>query len=270
MRIALLNAWGGRLHDRVLAFLPELDPDVLCLEEVVHTPNAPVEVMDYRDPEVGTVLPQRARMFEETCAALPDHGGTFCPAARGDLWSGDEAHPSEWGLVTFVRRDLAVIGQVQDFVHGGFGAHGYGEHPRSRCAHVVRLYDFAADHVVTVAHLHGLRDLAGKGDTPARAAQAHRFADLIDVIHRGGERLVVCGDLNVRPDSETLTILRDRLGLTELVTSRGFQTTRTACYTKPERFADYMLVNDAATVEKFDVLTEPDVSDHATLVLEIA
>ena len=37
MRIALLNVWGERLHDRVVAFLPDLNPDVLCLEEVVHT-----------------------------------------------------------------------------------------------------------------------------------------------------------------------------------------------------------------------------------------
>lgn len=268
MRIALLNAWGGRLHDRVLAFLPDLDPDVLCLEEVVHTPNAPADVMDYRDPEVGTVLPQRARMFEEVAAALPDHRATFCPAARGDLWHGDEAHPSEWGLATFVHRDLAVIGQVQDFAHGEFGAHGYGEHPRSRSVHVTRLYDYEADHPITVAHLHGLRDLVGKGDTPARATQAQRLADLIEVVHRPGERLVVCGDLNVRPDSETLPILSNRLELTELVTACGFEGTRTSLYTKPERFADYVFVNDVVRVASFDVLTEPEVSDHATLVLE--
>lgn len=268
MRIALLNAWGGRLHDRVLAFLPDLDADVLCLEEVVHTPAAPAAVMDYRDPEVGTVLPQRARMFEEIAEALPGHRATFCPAARGDLWQGDEAHSSEWGLATFARSDLPVIGQVQDFAHGAFGAHGYGDHPRSRTAHVVRLYDYRADHPITVAHLHGLRDLAGKGDTPERAAQAHRFADLTEVIHRPGEQLVVCGDLNVRPNSETISILSERLRLTELVTSRGFEGTRTALYEKPERFADYLFVNDAVRVAGFEVLMEPEVSDHATLVLQ--
>lgn len=268
MRIALLNAWGGRLHDRVVAFLPDLNPDVLCLEEVVHTPDAPAAVMEYRDAEVGTVLDQRARMFEEVSAALPDHRSTFCPAARGDLWHADRAHPSEWGLATFVRRDLTVIGQVQDFAHGAYGAHGYGDHPRSRSAHVVRLYDHGSDHPITVAHLHGLRDLAGKDDTPVRAAQAHRFVDLIEVMHRPGERLVVCGDLNVRPGSETLAILRDRLGLTELVMSRGHPGTRTSLYPKPERFADYLFVNDAVEVRAFDVLTEPEVSDHATLVVD--
>lgn len=268
MRIALLNAWGGRLHDRLLRFLPELDPDVLCLEEVVHTPGAPADVMEYRDPEVATVLPQRARLFEEVAGALPGHGATFCPAARGDLWHGGKAHPSQWGMATLVRRDLVVIGQVQDFAHGEYGAHGYGEHPRSRVAHVVRLYDHRADHPITVAHLRGLRDLAGKGDTPARIAQVHRFADLIGGLHRPGERLVVCGDLNVRPDGETLAILAARLGLIELVTARGFEGTRTSLYTKPERFADYMLVGGQVRVNAFDVLREPEVSDHATLILD--
>ena len=80
----------------------------------------------------------------------------------------------------------------------------------------------------------------------------------------------MCGDLKVRPDSETLEILRRRLGLTERVTARGFASTRTALSTKAERFADSMLVNDAGTVEAFDVMADPEVSDHATLVLQTA
>lgn len=257
------------MQDRLLHFLPELDPDILCLEELVHTPGAPHDVMDYRDPEVGTVLPQRARMFDEVASTLAGHIATFCPAARGKLWNGEFGHPSFWGLATFARRDLVAIGQVQDFAHGEYGAHGYGEHPRSRSAHIVRFFDHEADHAITVAHLHGLRDLAGKGDTPARTAQAHRFADLIEGLHRPGERLVVCGDLNVRPDSETLAILAERLDLTELVTERGFESTRTSLYTKAERFADYMLVNDRVRARAFDILYEPEVSDHAALVLDV-
>ena len=114
----------------------------------------------------------------------------------------------------------------------------------------------------------GCVDLAGKGDTPARIAQVHRFADLIGGLHRPGERLVVCGDLNARPDGETLAILAARLGLIELVTAWGFEGTRTSLYTKPERFADYMLVGGQVRVNAFDVLREPEVSDHATLILD--
>lgn len=65
--------------------------------------------MEYRDPAVGTVLPQCADLFGAVADTLPDHRATFCPAAWGDLWHGDRAHPSEWGLATYTYRDLTVI-----------------------------------------------------------------------------------------------------------------------------------------------------------------
>ena len=37
MRLMCLNAWGGTLHDELLAFLAAETPDVLCLQEVIHT-----------------------------------------------------------------------------------------------------------------------------------------------------------------------------------------------------------------------------------------
>ena len=81
-------------------------------------------------------------------------------------------------------------------------------------------------------------------DTPERLAQARKLAELATRISEPGDRLVVCGDFNVEPDSETFRVLRE-IGLTDLVTSRGFAGTRNSHYTKPGRFADYMLVNDA-------------------------
>lgn len=158
-----LNGWGGALWDELDAYLRDARPDVLCLKEVVHTPAATAAWLTYRDG--GHVLPQRANLFREVGAALPGHVATFCPAARGVLWDGDRAVPSQWGLATFVRADLAVVAQAQGFVHGAFSPDGYGEHPRSRTAHTVRLHDFGRGWPVTVAHMHGLRDLRGPRQT---------------------------------------------------------------------------------------------------------
>lgn len=267
MEIICLNGWGGRLHDALDAYLRAADPDVLCLQEVIHTPASDAEWLDYRDGDHS--LPQRANFFRDVAAALPDHRATFCPAAEGELWQGDEAIPSQWGLATFVRGDIPVIGQVQGFVHKSFVAGGYGEHPRSRSAHAVRLHDASNPVPVTVAHMHGLRDLAGKMDTPERLRQAHRFADLVEATAEPGDRLVVCGDFNVEPQSETLGVLRGRLALYELVTRNGFAGTRSSFYKKPGRFADYMLVNESVTVEAFDVVETPEVSDHRPLRIVI-
>jgi exonuclease III len=266
MKIICLNAWGGRLNDALLPYLRRAAPDVLCLQEVVHTPVAGADWLTYRDGD--HILPQRARLFAEVAAALPDHMAIFCPAAQGALWDGDLPVPSQWGLATFVRDSLPVIAQAQGFVHKAFSPHGFGDHPRSRNAHVIRVYDPVRDRVICIAQMHGLRDPAGKADTPERAAQARAFMALVARVAEPGDTRIICGDFNVGPGSETLQILT-RQGLTDLVKTRGFAGTRTSHYAKPARFADYMLVDDPARVIAFDVVMTPEVSDHCPLVLEI-
>jgi len=266
MRILCLNGWGGKLHDRLVSYVAGISPDILCLQEVVHSPASPKEWLDYRDGDHR--LPQRANFFRDVCAILPDHNAFFCPAAQGVLWVGNEAIPSQWGLATFVRHALPVIGQAQGFVHKSFSPDGYGEHPRSRNAHAIRVYDFAGSRPVVVAHMHGLRDLAGKQDTPERLAQAKRFAALCAGLAEPGDALVACGDFNVEPHSATFGILAE-MGLVDLVTMRGFTDTRTSHYAKPGRFADYMLVGGSVDVRHFEVVVEPEVSDHRPLLLEI-
>jgi endonuclease/exonuclease/phosphatase family metal-dependent hydrolase len=266
MRVLSLNVWGGRMHDRLIPYLRDADPDILCLQEVVRTPTADSEWLIYRDQ--GLDLPQRANLFQEVADILPSHQAFFCPAARGDLHDGERRIPSEWGLATFVRRSFPVIGQVQDFVHGDFASDGWGEHPRSRNAHVVRLFDYQASRAVVIAHMHGLRDPAGKEDTPARLAQAKRFAEQIGRISRAGDRLVVCGDFNVLPTSATFAKL-GALGLKDLISTGGYSDTRTSLYKKTPRYADYILVSANVSVRSFDVVREPEVSDHCALVVDL-
>ncbi len=266
MEIMSLNGWGGRLHEELVAYLAESKPDVLCLQEVVLTPGATSAWMTYRD--LGLELPQRANFFGDVCKALPDHVAHFCPAARGDLWAGDIALKSQWGLATFIHKSLPIIGQAQGFVHGGFSPDGYGDHPRSRNAHVVRVHDFESGRAVTIGHMHGLRDLVGKHDTAERLTQAHRFARLLRSVAEDDDAIVACGDFNVGPDSETFAVLAE-LGLVDLVVTRGFEDTRTSHYRKPGRFADYMLVNAALKDAPFEVVVSPEVSDHRPLRLRI-
>ncbi|MBB6465894.1 endonuclease/exonuclease/phosphatase family metal-dependent hydrolase [Aminobacter lissarensis] len=266
MRILSLNGWGGRLGEELVSYIKGADPDVFCLQEVTNTPDAASPWLIYRDG--GAELPQRANLFAEVAGVLPGHQAFFCPAARGPLHHGDSAFQSEWGLATFVRRSLPVIGQVQDFIHGAFSADGFGEHPRSRNAHAVRLHDYATRRTTLIVHLHGLRELDGKGDTPARNTQTTRLIELIDRVRHQHDGLVVCGDFNVLPESRMLAALRD-IGLTELVMTRGFIDTRTSYYSKTPRFADYMLVSDNVGVRRFEVVAAPQVSDHRALLLEI-
>lgn len=266
MEIMCLNGWGGKLHDRLARFLQSSRPDVLCLQEVVHTPSSTKDWLTYRDGD--HVLPQRANFFRDVCRSLPEHVAVFCPAAQGVLWDEQRSIPSQWGLATFVHRSLPIIGQVQDFVHKSFSPAGYGDHPRSRSAHGVRVFDYKANRPVSVTHMHGLRDLKGKMDTPERAVQAQKLLDLSQMVSGPDDLTVICGDFNVEPRSQTLTVLSEA-GLSELVTRRGFNSTRNSQYKKSGRFADYMLINREEAVKGFDVIYDPEVSDHCPLVLEV-
>ncbi|MFK3780997.1 endonuclease/exonuclease/phosphatase family protein [Agrobacterium sp. NPDC089420] len=267
MRLICLNGWGGKLNDALLPYLSSSDPDILCLQEVVHTPAASQDWLSYRDH--GNDLPQRANFLRDVSDALPDHVAIFCPAAQGDLWHGEIRYPSQWGLATFLRKSMAVVAQAQGFVHGTFSADGYGDHPRSRTAHAVRIFDFKSGRPAVIAHMHGLRDLGGKHDSPARLAQARRLVELVRAVAEDGDRIIVCGDFNVLPESETFAVLKE-LDLAELVTGGGFTSTRTSHYTKQNRYADYMLVNPAVTVDHFDVVAQPEVSDHCPLLLDFS
>lgn len=266
MRIMSLNGWGGKLHEALIPYLQSDQPDVLCLQEVVHSPETQKDWLTYRDGD--HILPQRANFFRDVAAALPGHAALFCPAAQGVLWDGEKAVPSQWGLATFVRRSLPITAQAQGFVHKTFSPHGYGDHPRSRCAHAIRIYDYTRERAVCIGHMHGLRDLGGKMDTPERRVQAERLADLVKQITEPGDPLIVCGDFNIEPGSETFAVLA-KIDLVDLVTTEGFKGTRSSYYQKPGKFADYMLVNQHVSVQHFAVVTDPEVSDHCPLVLEI-
>jgi exonuclease III len=261
-----LNGWGGKLFEELLPYLEAASPDILCIQEVIHSPGSVNEWLTYRDGD--HILPQRANFFRDVSHVLPYHLATFCPAAQGALWDEDKAVPSQWGLATFVHRSFPVIGQVQGFVHKDFSPDGYGDHPRSRNAHGVRVYDYTSHRTVSVTHMHGLRDLNGKRDTIERAEQAQKLLDLSRRLSKTGDVVIVCGDFNVEPESETLAIL-EASGLTDLVTGRGFESTRSTHYKKPGRFADYMLINREEIVKSFDVICYPEVSDHCPLLLHI-
>jgi len=264
VKIVSLNVWGGALREELLAYLVAADADVLCLQEVPRTAPGTPEWLTYRDGAVE--LAQRANLYDELRSVLPQHDGFFCPTARGELFDGDTPYWQEFGLATFVRSSIAVIGHTMRFIRATFNPHGFGPHPRPRNAHAIRLYDYTQDRSTTIVQLHGLRVASGKGDTPERDAQVHALHQLIRDTHAPGEPLIVCGDLNVLPDSRLFDTLAG-LGLTDLVTTHGFTDTRTSRYTKPGRYADYLLVTPEVDVIEFDVVEQPEVSDHRPLAL---
>ncbi|HEV7187329.1 MAG TPA: endonuclease/exonuclease/phosphatase family protein [Blastococcus sp.] len=202
----------------------------------------------------------------DVVAVLPDHEPWFTASDTGPVTAADVAHRQQFGLALFARRSLARIATREAFVHGSYTDHGdaWPRSARPRAAQVARLRGLDGRTFV-IGHLHGVRDSAGKGDTSARRAQATRFAEIVDSLQERGDMLVVCGDLNVLPGSETLAILGD-LGLTDLV---GSADTRTDRYPGSVRHASYLLVSDPSAVRRFEIVPEPEVSDHRVLLVDL-
>lgn len=265
MHIVSVNAWGGVLLDELLAWVAEVDADVLCLQEMTQTPDLHGWTHFSDD---ARELPQRADLVADVAAVLPGHVPWFAVSDSGPvLDAAGRRHQEQFGVAMFVRNTLPVVACRAEHVHGTYTDHGdaWPHSGRPRAAQVARVRDPGTGRCVVVGHLHGLRDAHGKADTPERRRQAERLARLVEATSRPDDLRVVCGDLNVLPDSELFEVL-GQAGLTDLV---GDADTRTQRYTKPVRHASYLLVSDPAAVESFEVVTSPEVSDHRPLAVRL-
>jgi endonuclease/exonuclease/phosphatase family metal-dependent hydrolase len=264
VRIISVNAWGGALFDALDPWLKTAGADVLCLQEVTRTPGV-TGWTRFDDGERS--LPQRANLFDDVRRVLPSHQALFVASDAGPVWgeAGDRPR-QDFGVATFVAEHIPVVGIQTAFIHGTFVDHNeWTTEDRPRVALATRLVDRLSGRGVTVVQLHGLRDPSGKHDTPARQAQAARVVELVQRSRADRDTVVVCGDLNLLPDSGTFAALAE-IGLHDLV---GEADTRTSHYGKSVRHASYLLVSDPSAVSRLEILAEPDVSDHRALLVEI-
>lgn len=264
MKIVSLNAWGGAMFEPLAEWLPSSGADVLCFQEVTRA-AALTGWTRFEDGE--RALPQRANLFNDIATLLPHHQGVFVASDAGPVSDKDGGrHLQDFGIAMFVHERVPIVGQHSAFVHGHFVEHKeWAIADRPRIGQAARIIDRETDRALTIAHLHGLRDPAGKQDTPQRLAQAKRLAALIDTARHSKDLVIACGDLNVLPESETFRILAS-IGLFDLV---GHDDTRTTRYIKPVRHANYMLVSDPQAVRDFSAPATPEVSDHRMLILEV-
>jgi endonuclease/exonuclease/phosphatase family metal-dependent hydrolase len=240
MKLVTLNIWGGHVRDPLLAFArAHQEIDIFCLQEVYY--KAPDKLStDERFVSLD--------IFSELLALLPDHYGYFRPTVK-----------NVYGIAMLVRKSINVISEGEMIIHDNPDYPGFGpEHPRNlqwlECQIHGRIY--------SILNVHCLWNGRGKTDTPERVAQSQRIREFMDTVNTPK---ILCGDFNLRPDTESLKIL-DK-GMRNLVEEYGVTSTRTSYYPKPEKFADYIFTSPEITVKNFAVMPE-EVSDHAALMLE--
>ncbi|OZD05237.1 endonuclease [Rhodococcus sp. 06-235-1A] len=264
MKIVSINAWGGAVFDELAPWLEDVDADVFCLQEVTRTPGRSGWAT-FADGERS--LPQRLNLFDDVSAVLPGHTPYFVANDAGPVTDGDGVElRQDFGIATWVRDDFPVVGLDARFVRSRFVDHAeWSVDDRPRAALTVTVRDRVGERFVSVIQVHGLRDPAGKGDSPIRAEQARRLVDVVKYVRTTSDVTVLCGDLNLLPSSETFTMLAEH-GMIDLV---GEADTRTSIYTKPVRSASYLLVSSPAAVRSFEIVVSPEVSDHRALMLDL-
>ena len=258
MKIVTLNLWGGRLTKEILEFISKYNGivDVFCFQEVFNGAKVFFKSWD-KNPKDGN--PELLRDIQEVLT--DDYHCVF-----------DPVQSNEQGVATFVREKYAVRGVRSDVIVNGRNTCVPGKHETiGRTILSVEL--FHEGHVLWVSQFHGLWNGQGKDDCPER----FRMIDAVRNHLRGlqGSRLgkenhqVLCGDFNLTPKTEAMTLLRV-FPLVDHVRENGIKTTRTSHYERRETspFADYIMTSPKLPVKSFEVLPD-ECSDHAALLLEI-
>jgi len=240
MKLITLNLWGGHLRNSLFKFIREnKEVDIFCLQEVYH--NAHRKIM-YENRDLSL------HIFSDLQKLLPNHYAIFKPAVE-----------NVYGLGMLIKNTIDIIGEGDINIHQKQHYPGIGlNHNRNlqwlECEFNNRIY--------SILNVHGLWNGQGKKDTPERIAQSQRIRHFMDTLKTAK---ILCGDFNLRPETKSMAILEE--GMNNLITLNSITSTRTHYYTKPEKFADYILTSPEISINKFSIMPD-EVSDHCPLFLD--
>lgn len=241
MKLISLNIWGGRVYKGLLNFLKEhSEIDIFCLQEVYS--NAKGKELIYTDAILD--------IYEDIKKALPDYKGYYRPHLK-----------DYYGLALFVKKNIDTIKEGEYYVHKHEG-YVPTDHVGFHAKNIQYINVLSNQKNITVLNFHGLWNGKGKTDTEDRLEQSRKIKEFIDSVD--GEK-ILCGDFNLRPDTESIKILQK--DMVDLIREYKIESTRTSLYIKPEKFADYIFTSPGIIINKFEVLKD-EVSDHSPLFLD--
>ncbi len=241
MKVLSLNIWGGFCKEKLLDFFDKhQDVDIFCLQEVYHNATARVSTDD---------SPVTLNILAQIGLVLPNHQIYFFPIVDGI-----------YGIAMLVHSKMKILAHNNHMIHHNPSYIGRGPTHSRFLQHLE--FEFKNDKMYII-NIHGLWNGNGKTDSDARILQSKNIKDYISSMV---DSVIVCGDFNLRPDTESMAILN--CGMRNLITEYKVFSTRTSLYTKDEKFADYILISPAIKLTHFEVLND-EVSDHAPLLLEI-
>ena len=242
MKLMTLNIWGGKLSKPLLAFIKKYGKtvDIFCFQEVFHQGKSSYHI--YADADMN--------IFTKLSNELPDHKGYFT-----------SPQDNEFGLAIFIRRTISIEKLGETFVFRWKNAR-VGDDGKTLGKHI-QYIQFRQNSVrFTIVNFHGLWIGGDKNDTPDRIKQSENIVDFMKTVNG---KSILAGDYNLLPNTKSMKLLEKQLR--NLISEYNVETTRNLFYTRPEKYADYILVSPDINVIDFKVL--PDVvSDHLPLFMD--
>ena len=245
VRLITLNMWCGKLFDKLGPFIERNRDytDVFCLQEVL-------------DNKPGV----KSAVFKDGTEDSFDRIRNIL----GDDFEGYSAlpHPNERGLAMFVNKRWKIMERKEEYVYGKKNT--MADNKWSTLGINVLYSRIRMDNEeYNIWTTHGIFINMEKNDTKETIEQSVNLKSMIEKV--SGKR-ILCGDLNLHPDTESIRIL-ERIPMRNLVIDYGIKSTRTPYYGFPQQYADYIFTSHDINVKNFEAM--PDiVSDHLPLLLE--
>lgn len=256
MKILSLNIWDARVFNPLMKFFENnQDVDIFCLQEV------------FNGKEPGTFRGEGQVMngFAEITKRLPDHIGFFRPAEDSLDDKPARGLSIPYGLAIFVKKGINILSHHHDYVFGDTNKF-LSDDAKTHRRIVQTVCISRNNNPLAISNFHGLWNGKGKTDTPERIEQSRKVKQHINSFNHS---VVLVGDFNLLPDTESLAIVAD--GMKNLIKDYGITSTRSKLYTKHEKpvlFADYIFTTSDIEIKDFKVLQDV-VSDHLPLCVEV-
>ena len=240
MKILTLNVWQGRLERVLLKYLETLDVDIACMQEAVQ----------YNKRSAGLVS-----SYEVVQKSLRVEHAFFSPLNSLPLGSEELV----FGNVIYAKLPFARTETT--FTKGEFKSD----------------FDFDSDDYNIRAFQHAVIEADGKQlhilNHHGHHIDAHKLGDeetdrqvqmIVDYIRQLEGPVILCGDFNLAPESESIKKLSSELR--NLSTEFKLPTTRSKLTYKKE-VCDYIFVSKDVQVNDFHMIDEI-ISDHNALLLD--
>ncbi len=239
MRLIQLNAWGGRLESQLLEFITNQNPDLICFQEIISISGG--------NGGFFTTLEKIQRNIKYEAFMSPVFTFNFM---RRQASFGNAILSN-----TTFKKSVVVFTNLKHKNNFDFDGDDYNVR---NLQHVVIEH---GNKKLNILNHHGHHIPEHKNGDAETMRQMKQIGEYIDTLEGP---IILCGDFNLSPKSESLEQINTRL--VNLPVEFRLKTTRTELTHKKE-ICDYVFVSKEVQVKDFSDSGQV-VSDHKALILE--